>query len=89
MEKHFVMDILLEKIRIIQQVAEVDEEWILLGIKRLLGIDDSEEEAINRYRADLKPMTKEELIERALAAEEDYKNGRFVDLEEYFNSIEK
>lgn len=81
------MDIQLEKIRIIQRIAEVDEEWLIKSFKQLLGITD--DDFIKNYEANLKPMTKEELIKRALAAEEDYKNGRFVDLEEYFNSIEK
>ena len=34
-------------------------------------------------------MTKEELIQRVLEAEEDFKNGRYVNIETYFDSIAK
>jgi hypothetical protein len=83
------MDIQLEKIKIIQKLAEVEEEWVLKGIKRLLGLSDSveEDDFVKKYEANLKPMSKQELIDRALEAEEDFKEGRFVDLESYMKTI--
>jgi len=85
------MDIQLEKIRIIRRLAEVDEEWILKSIKKLLGIEDieSDDEFVRAYEANLKPMTKEELIRRSEKALEDFKEGRFVELEEYIQSLER
>ncbi len=82
------MDIQLEKIKIIQRLAEVEEEWVLRGIKRLLGLGDAvEDEFVKKYEASLKPMSKQELIDRALEAEEDFKAGRFVELELYLKSV--
>ena len=83
------MDIQLEKIKIIQRLAEVEEEWVLRGIKRLLGISEvAEDEFVKKYEANLKPMSKQELVDRALEAEEDFKAGRFVELESYLKSVE-
>ncbi|MBK9015851.1 MAG: hypothetical protein IPM82_18315 [Saprospiraceae bacterium] len=83
------MDIQLEKIRIIQKLAEVEEEWVLRSIKRLLGISEVvEDEFVKKYEANLKPMSRQELIDRALEAEEDFKAGRFVELESYLKSVE-
>ena len=83
------MDIQLEKIKIIQKLAEVEEEWVLRGIKRLLGIGDAvDDEYVKKYEASLKPMTRQELIDRALEAEEDFKDGNFVELEAYLKSVE-
>ncbi|MFQ5448296.1 MAG: hypothetical protein ACE5FF_15330 [Saprospiraceae bacterium] len=80
------MDIQLDKIRIIQRLAEVDEEWVLKSIKRLLGISEiGEDEFMRKYEANLKPMSKDELIRRAMEAEEDFREGRFVELESYFS----
>ncbi len=80
------MDIQLEKIKIIQKLSEVEEEWVLKGIKRLLGLSDNveEDDFVKKYEAKLKPMSKQELIDRALEAEEDFKAEKFVDLENHF-----
>ena len=40
------------------------------------------QQRIDAYEANLKPMTKKELIDRALASEEDIKAGRVHDMEE-------
>ncbi len=84
------MDIQIEKIKIIHRLAEVEDEWILKGIKRLLGMDElgAGDEWVKKYEANLKPMTKEELISRSEEALEDFRQGKFVDLEEYFQSID-
>lgn len=54
--------------------------------------NDSNEEKerlarIAAYKANLKPMTKEELIARALASQEDIEAGRIHDLEEVKASL--
>ncbi len=83
------MDIQLEKIRIMHKLAEVDEEWVIKSFKKLLGIsDNTDDEFVKEYEANLKPMTKEELIQRSEEALEDYKSGRFIDLEDYIKSLE-
>ena len=83
------MDIQLEKIKIIQKLAEVEEEWVLRSIKRLLGISEVvEDEFVKKYEANLKPMSRQELIDRALEAEEDFKAGGVVELESYLKSVE-
>ncbi|MCF8247495.1 MAG: hypothetical protein K9J37_20900 [Saprospiraceae bacterium] len=83
------MDIQLEKIKIIQKLAEVEEEWVLRGIKRLLGLSDLEEDDfVKKYESNLRPMSQQELMDRALEAEEDFKAGRFVELETYLKSVE-
>lgn len=76
----------MEKIKIIQKLSEVEEEWVLKGIKRLLGLSDNveEDDFVKKYEAKLKPMSKQELIDRALEAEEDFKAEKFVDLENHF-----
>jgi hypothetical protein len=83
------MDIQLEKIKIIQKLAEVEEEWVLRGIKRLLGLSDlAEDDFVKKYEASLKPMSQQELVDRAMDAEEDFKAGRFVELESYLKTVE-
>jgi hypothetical protein len=83
------MDIQLEKIKIIQKLVEVEEEWVLRGIKRLLGISETtEDEFVKKYEASLKPMSKQELMDRALEAEADFKAGRFEELDSYLKSVE-
>ena len=85
------MDVLLAQEIIKDQISMVKEEWMLKALFRFLGIDDkvTDSEFIKQYEAKLKPMTKEELIQHALEAEEDYKNGRFMDIDDYKKMTEK
>lgn len=85
------MNIQLAKRLIIDHVLKINEEWVLKAIFRLIGIDEkaAEDEFIKKYEAKLKPMTKEELIQHALEAEEDYKNGRYMDIKAYTEMVEK
>ncbi len=84
------MDFQLEKIKIIQKLAEVDEEWIIKSMKKLLDIpDDTEYGFIKKYGSNLKPMSDEELMKRSLEAERDYRDGKFVDIKSYFGLVEK
>ena len=45
------MDIQLEKIRIMQHLAKIDEEWMLIAIKRIMGIkeDEIDDEFVKGY----------------------------------------
>lgn len=45
-------------------------------------VDTERQQRIDAYEASLKPMTKEELVERAKASDEDIKAGRIHTLEE-------
>lgn len=45
-------------------------------------LEESKEQRIASYEASLKPMTKEELVARALASQEDIEAGRLHDIEE-------
>ena len=84
------MDIHLEKIKIMRKVLDVDEEWVIKGLKRLLNITEEVDDAfVEEYESKLKPLTKEELIKHVLEAEEDFKNGRYMDIDEFFESIKK
>lgn len=46
------------------------------------------DQKIKKYRDSLKPMTKEELIARADAAEEDIKNGNLISIEDLEKEME-
>ncbi|HFA49775.1 MAG TPA: hypothetical protein ENJ95_12265 [Bacteroidetes bacterium] len=84
------MDIQLEKIKIIQKLAEVDDEQIIKSIKKLLNIsDDTDAEFIKKYGSHLMPMSDDELKRKALEAERDYRAGKFVDIASYFGLVEK
>lgn len=77
------MDIQLAKIQIIRRLTEIDEEWVIRSIQRLLEIEDTDMLA----ELDIEPMSKEELLSRAKKAEEDIKAGRVEDIETYLQSI--
>lgn len=85
------MDIQLAKRLIAEQIFKINEEWVLKAILRLIGIDEkaADSEFVKQYEAKLNPMTKEELIQHALEAEDDYKNGRHMEIEDYLDMIEK
>jgi hypothetical protein len=77
------MNTTLVKERIKARVSEVEEEWILLSIQRLLGMSDSDEaNLIGNYERDLQPMTTQEVINRALQSEKDILLGRVTDIED-------
>ncbi len=74
------------KERIKERLDDVQEEWILLSIQRILGMSDSDESSfIAQYEANLKPMTGQELQQRALQSEQDIENGKVSDLSELLN----
>ncbi|WP_367389327.1 hypothetical protein [Lewinella sp. LCG006] len=51
------------------------------------ALEQARQERIATYEANLKPMTKEELIARALASQADIEAGRIHDLEEVKASL--
>jgi hypothetical protein len=80
------MDIAIAKERIKERISEVEEEWLLLSIQRLLGMNDSDEAtAIAQYESSLSAMTKADLQNRALRSEQDIKQGNLSDLESLLN----
>lgn len=60
------------KRELIELIEAQEDVSVLKAIKTLLNVSTS----------DLKPITKEELIERALQSEEDINNGSVFSLEE-------
>ena len=66
------------------QLEELNDEYIIAAIKRLLNEARSE-----AYRSKLKPMTQEQLVARALQAEDDIKNNRLTDFEDLKREIDK
>mgnify|MGYP000104824788 CR=1 FL=1 len=83
------MDIQLEKRRIVERLIAVEEEWVIRSIKRLLNIEDASNATALRYESDLKPMSREELINRARQAEADIEAGNVIDLETYLEILQR
>jgi len=81
----------LAKRLIAEQLFKINDEWVLKAILRLIGLNEKAADSgfVKQYEAKLKPMTKEELIQHALESEDDYKNGRYMELEDYLDMIEK
>ncbi len=71
------MTLELRKFHLIEMIMKVSDERVLAKYEELLR-----ETPIEEYESSLKPMTQEELRQRALAAEEDIKAGRFMELED-------
>ncbi|MCW3127477.1 MAG: hypothetical protein JWO03_3135 [Bacteroidetes bacterium] len=67
------MDISLEKQRIKQELDLISDEGIILTIKKILGLVKDKQ---------LSPLTREDIIARALNSEEAIAKGKFVSLEE-------
>ena len=84
-----MMDIQLEKRRIVERLIAVEEEWVIRSIKRLLNIEDASNAAATKYESNLKPMSREELISRAKQAEADIEAGNMLDLEAYLEILER
>ena len=72
------MDLKAEKKRIIQELKNTDEEWVILSIKRLLNI---EEETV-AFTVKGKPLSKADYIEKVLSASARAKTGKLISQEE-------
>ncbi len=66
------------------QLEELNDEFIIEAIKRLLVSARSSE-----YKSKLKPMTVDELVARALKSEADIVNNHITDLNDLKKEMEK
>ncbi|HFA47974.1 MAG TPA: hypothetical protein ENJ95_03030 [Bacteroidetes bacterium] len=71
------MDILEIKLDLIQWLASIEDPKL---VKKLLAF--RKKETGNGHVPELKPMTKEELVARALESEKDIREGNIVPIEE-------
>ena len=76
------MDIQLEKLRLIEWLARLQDADI---VQRLLEVKQDSEVAT--YEASLKPMTVEELVARAEESNRDIEAGRVHDLDEVVKAL--
>jgi hypothetical protein len=67
------MDILVEKQKIKKLIDSIQDESIILSIKKFLGLIKEKQHI---------PLTKEELIERALESEKAIADKKFISVEE-------
>ena len=66
--------------RLLSVLSEITES--LFKSYQPEALEENRQQRIAAYEASLKPMTKEELIDRAKASDEDIKAGRVHDLDE-------
>ncbi len=71
------MDVLADKIEIINWITSLQDVSVLNALKILKKESGAEISTEIKFS----PITKEELIQRALASEEDIKAGRFKDVD--------
>ena len=82
------MNTAVAKERIKERLTEVEEEWILKSIQRILGMNDSDEaNLIAEYEINLKPMSVQQITNRAMQSEMDIQVGNVSDLENLLNEI--
>ena len=75
------MDIEKQKKRIIEQVGEIEDAYVLKQIEDLLSTGMVKEPVV-AYSVDGEPMTKKDLIEDLLAAKERARNGDTISQED-------
>ncbi len=78
------MTLELRKFNLIQLLVQLNDEQLISKMEDLLR-----QERIKGYEDNLKPMTKEALINRALQSEADIKAGRVIDIENLEKEMEK
>jgi len=71
------MDVLAEKIEIINWITSLQDVSVLNALKILKKESDTEVSTDIKFT----PITKEELLKRAMASEEDIKAGKFKDVD--------
>ena len=71
--KSYIMNLAFEKQKIKQQIDNLNDESLILTIKKLLGLTDSRSLPI---------LTKEQLIARALESEKAIAEKNFISLED-------
>jgi len=67
------MNLVLEKQRIKQEIDELTDESILISIKKVLGL------ARQKHHS---PLSKEEIVARAIESEKAIKENKFISLDE-------
>ena len=77
------MDLQLRKLNLIEWLTKVQDETTVFKIE-----DIQKKARIERYESSLKPMTKTDLIARAIKAEADIKAGRVFTSEEVEKEME-
>ncbi len=76
------MDIKEQRQRIIDQVNNIDNAYVLRQIEQLLD-ENMLKEPVVAYSANGQPLTKKDLIARIEKAEEDIKNGDYLSQEDF------
>jgi hypothetical protein len=77
------MTLELRKFQLIEFIMSVRDEKLLVKYEEMMR-----KARIEAYEASLKPMTVNELRERALAAEKDIKDGRGIDIDDLQKEME-
>jgi hypothetical protein len=77
------MTLELRKFQLIEFIMSVRDEKLLVKYEEMMR-----KARIEAYEASLKPMTVNELRERALAAEKDIKEGRGIDIDDLQKEME-
>lgn len=75
------MDITKEKKYIKEEIDNSNDEALIDTLKDIINVSKNFDKLF-------KPMTKEELIKRALQSEEDIKNGNIISLEDLKKEIQ-
>lgn len=75
------MDLQSKKLEVIQACAASMNEGLIDRVRQLF-LEAQKEELEKEL---FKPLTKEDIVNRALEAEEDYKNGRLTSLDDLMN----
>ncbi|MCC6725521.1 MAG: hypothetical protein IT258_13515 [Saprospiraceae bacterium] len=71
------MTLELRKFQLIEMIMAIKDERLLANFEEM-----ARNQRVLNYEAGLKPMSKQELEQRALASENDIKEGRFTTAEE-------
>ncbi len=77
------MTLELRKFQLIEFIMSVRDEKLLVKYEEMMR-----KARIEAYESSLKPMTVNELRERALAAEKDIKEGRGIDIDDLQKEME-
>jgi hypothetical protein len=76
-----VMGVDILKQKLIERIEQGDEQYIRVMTAVSDALDKSADFDVKAYEASLKPMTKQELIDRALASERAIEAGEVYDIE--------
>jgi hypothetical protein len=77
------MDFKERKYHVIEDLMKVEDEAVIYKVEALL-----KKERVEAYEKSLKPMTQEELEARLAKSEEDFKMGRYTELDDLIKESE-